>query len=87
MSAMPSARAAPDDRSMQRPLMNGPRSLIRTVTLRPLLWEVTVTCDPNDRVRWAAVMALGSYVHPMQFGRRYIRNGMPGIFRQTLMLM
>ena len=42
-SAIPSARAAPVDRSMQRPFTNGPRSLTRTLTLRPLDCEVTVT--------------------------------------------
>jgi hypothetical protein len=41
--AMPSTRAAPVDRSMHRPFTNGPRSLIRTVTLRPVECEVTVT--------------------------------------------
>jgi hypothetical protein len=40
---MPSARAAPVDRSMHRPFTNGPRSLMRTVTLRPVECEVTVT--------------------------------------------
>ena len=57
--AIPSARAAPVDRSMQRPFTKGPRSLTRTVTLRPLECEVTVTSEPNDLVRWAAVIALG----------------------------
>jgi hypothetical protein len=41
--ATPSARAAPVDKSMQRPFTNGPRSFIRTVTLRPVECEVTVT--------------------------------------------
>ena len=41
--AMPSTRAAPVDRSMHRPFTNGPRSFIRTVTLRPVECEVTVT--------------------------------------------
>jgi len=40
---MPSTRAAPVDRSMHRPFTNGPRSFIRTVTLRPVECEVTVT--------------------------------------------
>jgi hypothetical protein len=39
----PITRAAPVDRSMHRPFTNGPRSLIRTVTLRPFECEVTVT--------------------------------------------
>jgi hypothetical protein len=40
---MPSTRAAPVDKSMHRPFTNGPRSFIRTVTLRPLECKVTVT--------------------------------------------
>jgi hypothetical protein len=40
--AIPSTRAAPVDKSMQRPFTNGPRSFIRTVTLRPVECEVTV---------------------------------------------
>ena len=55
----PSTRAAPLDRSMHRPLTNGPRSFIRTVTLRPVEWDVTVTRDPNGLDRWAAVSAPG----------------------------
>ena len=49
--AIPSARAALVDKSMQRPFTKGPRSLIRTVTLRPLFWDVTVTWEPKDFVR------------------------------------
>jgi len=41
--ATPSTRAAPVDKSMQRPFTNGPRSFIRTVTLRPVECEVTMT--------------------------------------------
>jgi hypothetical protein len=41
--AMPSTRAAPLDKSMQRPFTKGPRSFIRTVTPRPVECEVTVT--------------------------------------------
>lgn len=40
---IPITRAAPLDRSMHRPFTNGPRSFIRTVTLRPVEYEVTVT--------------------------------------------
>ena len=40
--AIPSARAAPVDKSMQRPFTKGPRSLIRTVTLIALLGR---NCD------------------------------------------
>jgi hypothetical protein len=62
--AIPSARAAPVDKSMQRPFTNGPRSLIRTVTLRPLECEVTVTREPNGLVRCAAVIAFKSIRSP-----------------------
>ena len=41
--SMPSARAAPFDRSMHRPFTNGPRSFMRTVMLRPVECEVTMT--------------------------------------------
>ena len=41
--ARPSTRAAPLDKSIQRPFTKGPRSFIRTVTLRPVECEVTVT--------------------------------------------
>jgi hypothetical protein len=40
---MPSTRAAPLDRSMHRPFTKGPRSFIRTVTVRPVDCDVTVT--------------------------------------------
>ena len=45
------ARAAAGDRSMTRPRTNGPRSVIRTVTERPLLRLVTRTWLPNGSVR------------------------------------
>jgi hypothetical protein len=61
---MPSTRAAPVDRSMHRPFTNGPRSFIRTVTLRPVKCEVTVTCEPNGLARCAAVIAFGSMRSP-----------------------
>jgi hypothetical protein len=47
---IPITRAAPMDESMQRPFTNGPRSFIRTVTLRPVDREVTATWEPNDLV-------------------------------------
>jgi hypothetical protein len=56
---------------MQRPFTKGPRSLIRTVTLRPLECEVTVTSEPNGLVRWAAVIAVGFIRSPDAVGRRY----------------
>lgn len=43
MPPIPIALAAARVRSMQRPLINGPRSLIRTLTDRPLAVFVTVT--------------------------------------------
>src|SRR5690606_4197712 len=55
----PSSWAAAFDRSITLPLMNGPRSLIRTVTDLPLRWLVTTTLVPKGRVRWAAVIAAG----------------------------
>jgi peptidoglycan hydrolase-like protein with peptidoglycan-binding domain len=55
----PSARAAAGVRSMMRPRTNGPRSLIRTVTLRPLRLLVTFTFVPNGSVRCAAVRPPG----------------------------
>lgn len=42
---------------MQRPLMNGPRSLMRTRTERPLALFVTVTWLPKRLVLCAAVKA------------------------------
>ena len=38
------------------PRVNGPRSLIVTVTDRPFAGLVTVTCDPNGSERCAAVI-------------------------------
>ena len=48
-------RAARKERSMTRPSINGPRSLILTSTSRPLLLFVTRTSVLNGRVRCAAV--------------------------------
>jgi len=61
---IPMARAAPLLRSIERPLTNGPRSLIRTITDLPL-WEfVTRTRVPKGSVRCAAVMAPGLNLSP-----------------------
>src|SRR6185295_4473240 len=57
---MPIARAAPRVKSSVTPCVNGPRSLITTVTDVPFLGLVTVTRDPNGSVRCAAVYPLGS---------------------------
>lgn len=56
---MPSRRAASRDRSITRPLTKGPRSLIRTITERPVRRTVTRTMVPNGSVLCAAVMAPG----------------------------
>src|SRR5690606_14506141 len=49
---------------MIRPLWNGPRSLIFTLTDFPVRWSVTVTTEPKGSVRWAAVMAFWSNRSP-----------------------
>src|SRR4029079_12854295 len=56
---MPIARAAPRDRSSVTPRVNGPRSLITTVTEFPFCGLLTVTRDPKGSVRCAAVYPLG----------------------------
>lgn len=43
------------ERSMMRPLTKGPRSLILTITLLPLLLFVTLTFEPKGKCLWAAV--------------------------------
>jgi hypothetical protein len=55
---MPIAFAAALERSITRPCTNGPRSLIRTTTARPVRPLVTRTLVPNGRLLWAAVSAL-----------------------------
>src|SRR5262249_29980097 len=52
-----SSRAAASERSMSRPRMKGPRSLMRTTTHRPV--RQTRTRVPKGSMRCAAVMALG----------------------------
>jgi hypothetical protein len=52
---MSSFSAAFRERSMIRPSIKGPRSLIRTSTLRPFLRFSTRTIVLKGRVRWAAV--------------------------------
>lgn len=61
---MPRACAAPDDRSMQRPVQAaGPRSLILTMTeWRPV---ETLTRVPNGSVRDAAIIPLGLKASPL----------------------
>src|SRR6188768_2968272 len=60
----PSACAAAGVSSIMRPRTNGPRSLIRTVTLRPFRLLVTLTFVPNGSVRCAAVRPLGCALSP-----------------------
>ena len=52
---MPIACAAPRAKSSVTPRVNGPRSLIVTVTDLPFSGLVTVTCDPKGSERCAAV--------------------------------
>jgi hypothetical protein len=51
----PIARAAPWDKSMSRPRVNGPRSLITTTVEAPVRGFVSFTRVPNGNVLWAAV--------------------------------
>lgn len=62
--SIPSARAAPYDKSMIR-LFHGPRSLIRTYTDRRLRRLVTLAHEPSGSVRDAAVRAYMSYLSPL----------------------
>lgn len=52
-----SRRAAARERSMIRPPWYGPRSLIVTMTVLPLVRWVTFTGVPKGKLRWAAVRA------------------------------
>jgi hypothetical protein len=52
---IPIAQAAPTAKSRVTPRVNGPRSLIRTLTELPFSAFVTVTTEPKGNVRWAAV--------------------------------
>lgn len=61
----PNARAAAGLTSMMPPRTNGPRSEIRTTTLRPFFKLVTRTCVPNGRRRCDAVKALGFKRSPL----------------------
>jgi hypothetical protein len=51
----PIARAAPRDRSMSRPRVNGPRSLITTIVDEPVRGLETLTLVPNGSLLCAAV--------------------------------
>src|SRR5262249_46747457 len=63
--ANPRALAPALDRSMQRPLTYGPRSVIVTVTASPLFLLVTLTLEPKGSDLCAAVMALSSRGMPL----------------------
>src|SRR5262245_21215704 len=61
----PMARAAPNARSITRPRTNGPRSLMRTTTDRPVRTFITLTLVPNGSERWAAVNPCGLKRSPL----------------------
>jgi hypothetical protein len=61
---IPIARAAPYERSSDTPFVNGPRSLTRTDTLRPVLGLRTRRQVPKGKVRWAAVRPFGLKTSP-----------------------
>src|SRR5437870_6583648 len=64
----PSRWAAAYERSITRRPANGPRSLMRTSTERPLSKLVTRTRVPSGSVRCAAVSAFMSYASPLAVG-------------------
>ena len=74
-STMPSARAAAFDRSMSRPSIHGPRSLITTVIEAPVLRWITLTSAPNGSSRCAAVSWFMSKTSPLAVSRPW--NGSP----------
>ena len=82
-SIMPMLAAAAFDRSMMRPPMNGPRSLIRTTTERPLARFSTNTLVPNGSERCAAVSSFGIHVLPIggDIGRQRVPGGMAELVR------
>ena len=70
----PSARAAAGERSMTRPRTNGPRSVMRTVTERPLLLLVTRTWLPNGGSGERRSARRGSCVRRLRSACRRIRR-------------
>ena len=68
---MPRASAAPRLRSITRLRTWGPRSLIRTTTVRPVAWLRTQTREPNGSVGCAAVSARMSKRSPLAVRRRW----------------
>lgn len=65
-----------------RPRMKGPRSLMRTITLRPFRRLVTRTFVPNLKLLWAAVMAFGFMRSPdaVLFPGRLYQDAPPHCF-------
>jgi len=61
----PSCLAAIGERSIIRPLLNGPRSLIRTMTVRRFFKLVTRTNVPKGSERCAAVSLAGENNSPL----------------------
>ena len=53
------------DRSITRPRTKGPRSLMVTTTLFPLLVLVTFTTEPKGSFLWAAVLRSCRYGWPL----------------------
>src|SRR5690606_37418201 len=66
---MPTASAPARERSMTRPGLNGPRSLMRTTTERPLSSLTTRTRVLKGSVLCAAVSWLGSKISPLAVRR------------------
>src|SRR5262245_39661251 len=62
---MSMVRAAAYDRSITRPPTNGPRSLIRTSTERPLVRLVTMVREPSGSDGCAAVSSFWSKISPL----------------------
>jgi hypothetical protein len=65
----PIARAAPDDKSMSRPRVNGPRALIVTIVEAPERGFVTFTRVPNGSFLCAAVRPSGRNGWPLAVPR------------------
>jgi hypothetical protein len=66
---MPIARAATLHKSKATPRVNGPRSLITTVTDFPLSGVATVNCDPKGSVRCAVAYPLALERQPLAVRR------------------
>jgi hypothetical protein len=68
---MPNCRAASRDRSMIRFPTNGPRSLTRTTSFRPLSRLVTSTIEGSGRVVCAADTWFMSKISPLAVALRW----------------